>query len=395
MRMIYTLILVTGASVVAQSQRVSSKLYFRSGCLNNTVEIDKASGKDGFTDSTRWYVKTGVSTYKAVSSYGSSAANNAIRETDTLVIEGEEMVIEHGKTIVLPGNVRFIILGDPKIGSVSMTIGDGATLKMNHPLSAMSITAKGILKMGSGAIAPTQLVMLSTVKALNTGAAPIQTTGEAINGATIGASAFSAQVNSVATPTLNFGGFSQQGTLPLVLVSFDAVKQSSGVSLKWTTQQESNLQEFVVEKSLDGKNYHLTAEIPASGNSTSPLTYAYSDATPFNGIAYYRVRMIDLDGKQGLTPVKAVRSIYTSAKVGVYPNPATTYANIVVNSDIKTPVLVSVFNQQGSMVFSTPQIQGTNALSLDLSRYSAGHYLVEVKFSDGTHQTERLAVNRK
>jgi hypothetical protein len=104
--------------------------------------------------------------------------------------------------------------------------------------------------------------------------------------------------------------------------------------------------------------------------------------------------MIDLDGKQGLTSVKAVRASQSSAKVGIYPNPAVTHANIITNASSESPVFIAVYNPQGMMVHSQSN-KGGNSFTLDLGRYTAGQYLVEVKFADGSRQTERLFVNKR
>lgn len=394
MRMIYTLILVTATAAMVQAQRNPSKLYFRCGSSGGTIEIERASGSGGFTDSTRWFVQTTPGNYKALSSYGSTGGANAIRETDTLVIEGIEMVMEHGKNITLPQNVRFVYLGAPRTNGVTMFIDNGTVFKMTNSMAAMSLSATGILKLGAGAVSPTQIVMVNTVKALNSTAAPIQTTGQAINGATIGASAYSAQLTSVATPTSNFGGFINLGALPVVLVSFDAQKQSAGVNLRWTTQQESNLDEFIVEKSTDGKTYTLAGRVPATGNSSTPQNYSFTDPSLLTGIAFFRVRMLDLDGKQGLTSIKAVRATQSSVKVGIYPNPAVTHANIVTNASAGVPAFIAVYNQQGMIVHSQSNLGG-NSFTIDLGKYNAGQYLVEVKFADGSRQTERLFVNKR
>jgi hypothetical protein len=55
------------------------------------------------------------------------------------------------------------------------------------------------------------------------------------------------------------------------------------------------------------------------------------------------------------------------------------------------PFTVAVYNQQGMLVGSQAPNTG-NAIQVDLSRYTSGQYMIEVRFADGTRQTEKLMV---
>ena len=81
-----------------------------------------------------------------------------------------------------------------------------------------------------------------------------------------------------------------------------------------------------------------------------------------------------------------------AAKVGVYPNPASGTANILVNAQSGGSFSVSVFNRNGQLVAAKQGLQNTNVVTLDVSAYSAGEYIVDVKFQDGTRQTSKMMV---
>ncbi len=199
------------------------------------------------------------------------------------------------------------------------------------------------------------------------------------------------------TPAANAGAQTQGfifGALPVVLVNFDAVKQGNGVALTWKTQQESNTDFFAIEKSTDGAVFTEIGRVQAAGNASTPRSYSYADNSSLKGIAYYRVRIVDLDGKVGLTPVKAVRASAIGGKVGIYPNPAVSIANIVIDNPEYLSFGVNVFNRNGQLVAQKRAAAGTTVVPLEVSTLPAGDYMVDIQFSNGTRTSIKLLVNR-
>jgi hypothetical protein len=388
--------------------RTGRKLFWRPNSPSASHTISAASGPTAgtnyrFTDSTQWFYLSGPTTYTAISAFagaGATTADRNILETDTLVINGHRLDIS--VTMTIPAKVKNIILAAPQTGTGTQTLAlqNGVTLTFANTASTMGVNATGVLRLrtASNATTPTRLFLGTVLKATNTSTTVDQSqNGSQLSGTStlalasrigVTARATQATVASAATP---FAGFSNFGSLPIVLMSFDAVKQSSGVSIRWSTQQEFNTQEFYVERSSNGSDYSRIGIVAAAGNATTVSTYSYTDPTPVSGIVYYRIRVIDLDGKEGITSVKALRASNSSVKIGIYPNPAVTHANVLVNAEPNNPFTVAVYNQQGMLVGSQAPNTG-NAIQVDLSRYTSGQYMIEVRFADGTRQTEKLMV---
>ncbi|SDL17474.1 choice-of-anchor Q domain-containing protein [Siphonobacter aquaeclarae] len=93
-----------------------------------------------------------------------------------------------------------------------------------------------------------------------------------------------------------FSGFfvSTQAALPLRLLSFTA-KRSGGIShLEWKTASEKNVSHFQVERGTDAQEFSALQTISArNGESQS---YSFDDAVAFDGVMYYRLKMVDQDG---------------------------------------------------------------------------------------------------
>lgn len=106
------------------------------------------------------------------------------------------------------------------------------------------------------------------------------------------------------------------GALPVTLVGFTARAENGKVVLGWQTASESNTSHFVVERasgettnsaSATFASFGEGATVAAAGNSNSLLAYGTIDAKPLQGLAYYRLRSIDIDGSSTLSQVVAVR----------------------------------------------------------------------------------------
>ncbi|MBK6830495.1 MAG: hypothetical protein IPG92_07030 [Flavobacteriales bacterium] len=72
-------------------------------------------------------------------------------------------------------------------------------------------------------------------------------------------------------------------SLPLELISFEAVPKAQQVELKWATSFESNTAFFDVERSADGRHFDLLGTVPAAGFSQTLVEYTYVDDAPIKG----------------------------------------------------------------------------------------------------------------
>ena len=78
------------------------------------------------------------------------------------------------------------------------------------------------------------------------------------------------------------------------LIHFSAKQKGSRTELTWQTASETNVQNFDVERSADGKNFSKIAEVKA--RNTPSVYRAFDDYFPES--AYYRLKINDLDGKK-------------------------------------------------------------------------------------------------
>ncbi|HZH64789.1 MAG TPA: pectinesterase family protein [Flavisolibacter sp.] len=117
-----------------------------------------------------------------------------------------------------------------------------------------------------------------------------------------------------------FGVINTGSTLPLALVLFKGTNNDGHAALAWTTSSEVNTDYFVVEKSMDNRNFTETGRVAAKG-SAATNQYSFTDAAPLSSVTYYRLKMVDRDGKYTYSVV-AKLTTKRAIQLVIYPNPA-------------------------------------------------------------------------
>jgi hypothetical protein len=94
------------------------------------------------------------------------------------------------------------------------------------------------------------------------------------------------------------------------VTSFTGKLNNNRIDLKWATSSEKKVSHFIIEKSIDGKNYSQAGIVFAYGNTSEAMNYPFFDKNVNagqSGMIYYRIRVIDNDGKNELSSVATIR----------------------------------------------------------------------------------------
>jgi hypothetical protein len=185
--------------------------------------------------------------------------------------------------------------------------------------------------------------------------------------------------------SLYMKGFSypSQITLPVELVSFSAVLNGNKSDLKWTTATEKNVSHFVVEKSLDGKEFEQAGIVFAYGNTSERMNYSFSDSkinTSRAGMIYYRLRSVDIDEKSQLSMIKMIRigkQADQTMAILTYPNPVTNELRVTIPGNWQgKKVSYEVLNNNGRLSIRTEATSSSQTEAINVSQLITGVYFV-------------------
>jgi hypothetical protein len=184
-------------------------------------------------------------------------------------------------------------------------------------------------------------------------------------------------------------------TLPIILEGFTAELNSNKTAeLNWNTAQESNSSHFTIQRSVDGNAWIVIGEVAAKGNSSLPSDYSFTDENPSAGTNYYRLMMVDLDGKSTFSGIRVIHSSSLVNQVSLFPNPAHDYVNVSLGAGSTTEVTVRLINQSGQVLQEKKAVSGNGALlSFPVQQYATGLYILSVTGADGTHESSKLLIS--
>jgi hypothetical protein len=105
--------------------------------------------------------------------------------------------------------------------------------------------------------------------------------------------------------------------LPVKIISFDARKNGAVTDITWETVEETDINRYELERSLDGSLFE-TVKTVLSRNNTGASIYSISDSRPAKGINYYRLKIIENSGRISYSRIATVH--FASGKnIVIYP----------------------------------------------------------------------------
>jgi Secretion system C-terminal sorting domain len=180
--------------------------------------------------------------------------------------------------------------------------------------------------------------------------------------------------------------------LPVVLSNFTLSNTGSDVALAWTSSQEINAAYFAIERSANAVAWERIGTVTAKGNTSASTRYNYTDGAPLNGMAYYRLAMVDLDGKKAYSDIKVVHAALIKG-ISFYPNPAVDNVNVSLTGTA-AEVTIQLMDQSGQVLQQHKAGSNTAMVSLNVQQYPRGMYILKVLAANGEMQSGKLMIER-
>ena len=166
---------------------------------------------------------------------------------------------------------------------------------------------------------------------------------------------------------------SSAAPLPVTWLSFTATKQGNDVMLNWSTAQEMNSLDYVVQHRLDATQFTDLNIQAAAGNSSTSLHYNYLHTQPFVGLNYYRIKQRDFNGDSSFSAIRHINFSLenTSKALVIIGNPIQSNdLQIVANRKQD----ISLYNLVGQLFWEKHFDEGTH--SIDISQLASGAYFL-------------------
>ena len=184
-------------------------------------------------------------------------------------------------------------------------------------------------------------------------------------------------------------------SLPLNLLSFNVSKVKNMEALcQWYTASEQHIKMFVVERSVDGKNFSELGRVNAKGAAIK-TAYQYIDKSPAEGLNYYRLKMVEDDNASNYSNMQQMlfsRVGLSFHLMQLSPNPVVDELNYSVESETEGVLEVDIYTVDGKLIkhFEQPVQKGLNYLKHDMSALASGVYLLKASQSGSSAEIKRF-----
>jgi hypothetical protein len=182
--------------------------------------------------------------------------------------------------------------------------------------------------------------------------------------------------------------------LPIVLLSFEATLRNGNTAvLNWKTSMEKNNAYFIIEKSTDGQTFQPIGRVEGNNESSTTLSYLFTDGQALESTTYYRLKQVDFDGTFAYS-----KTIYLSPaqalSMHLFPNPAQGEVAVVLNGLHHSATFsISLLNNLGVEVYKRSGTSEESVYEEILPLYTLAPGIYYVTFRSGEeYQTKKLMV---
>jgi hypothetical protein len=186
------------------------------------------------------------------------------------------------------------------------------------------------------------------------------------------------------------------GVLPVNLLSFTATTiNNERVKLEWAAENEVNTAWYEIQRSTDGLNWQPLNAVQAR-NQPGLQSYTAADNSPYNGISYYRLRILN---NRGLTDkYSETRAVNITGgkdiQMTVMPNPVKDKLQLFIQSGFACSSFLQVTDVKGTVLLEkTFAISkgGTNLLAAPSVNWPSGTYFIVLRAGEKLY-TEKFTV---
>ena len=111
-----------------------------------------------------------------------------------------------------------------------------------------------------------------------------------------------------------------------------------------------------------------------SSNTGGVHQYRFNDSKPTAGISWYRLKLIDKDGRFTYSKVVTI-STKNANGLATYPNPVTSTL-FVTHPKALSNAVIKILTADGRYVATYPSAMGTGITAVNLGHLPVGNYLV-------------------
>ncbi len=188
---------------------------------------------------------------------------------------------------------------------------------------------------------------------------------------------------------LSFTVFNNQTVMPVTFKNITATAKDEKVNINWTVGNEYNVAEYVVERSVNAREFAAIGSVKATGAAA----YNFTDANPLQNANYYRIKSVDKDGTSKYSTIVRV-NMNGKGGFAIMENPVKGNTVKVNIANVEAgKYSLSIINSLGQTILSEQfnYTSGSLTKNINIPNVNKGIYNVVLR-SANTVVTERIVV---
>jgi hypothetical protein len=180
-------------------------------------------------------------------------------------------------------------------------------------------------------------------------------------------------------------GLVQVSLLPTRIL-FEAIKIKNDAKLQWGLSSDENIARFELEHSLNNKDFFII-----NGQVKNSLkSYQYIHDISLNGPHYYRVKMIDNNGRSSYSEIKMIQ-FEAKESLYIFPNPASESINLQIPSHWQgKQLMLQIHSQNGQLLLNRRLLFASPIEKIDVENLSTGIFIVSLINETGEIQRRKI-----
>jgi hypothetical protein len=214
-------------------------------------------------------------------------------------------------------------------------------------------------------------------------------TGLVVTANPTGGSTTALQISTTDAP-LNTG--TCFNVLPIRLDYIIGKKINNANVLNWKVTCTSSSITMEIERGSGARDFKSIFSITAT-QARCNQAFDFTDIQPLKGNNYYRLKMIDIDGKISYSPIVLLINASKGLElVGLYPSVVKSQTTLSVSSATAVILQTNITDINGKLVFSNKQtiLSGSNLILIDCSKLAPGLYNLTGITANNTLKTIRF-----
>jgi hypothetical protein len=141
--------------------------------------------------------------------------------------------------------------------------------------------------------------------------------------------------------------FSQPTALPVQITKFQVASGNKQALVEWTSSNESESKEYIIERSPDAVNFYEIGRVKAAGQSNQVKEYRFIDMLPLAGNSFYRLSIVSRDGSRQYEGIRKLTNNTAGIHVLVMPVPVKHGMQVMFSIKSAQKILFNISDAQG------------------------------------------------